>query len=64
MSKKIAMASLSYDPATDREIYPGAIPIKAAASNPADGLAISVVNLVPPSAPMTMQSHADIVEVI
>lgn len=36
MSKKMAMASLSYDPATEREMYPGAIPMKAAARRPAD----------------------------
>lgn len=45
MSRKMAIASLSYDPATEREMYPGTIPIKAAASRLADGDAISAVNL-------------------
>ena len=32
----MAIPSLSYDPATDLEMYPGAIPMNAAASNPND----------------------------
>lgn len=39
------MASLSYDPATEREMYPGTIPMNAAASRLADGDAISDVKL-------------------
>lgn len=33
--QKIAIPSLSYDPATDREMYPGTIAIIAAATSPA-----------------------------
>ena len=33
--KKIAMPSLSYDPATDREMYPGTMAMNEAATNPA-----------------------------
>ena len=33
--QKIAMPSLSYDPATDREMYPGTMAINEAATNPA-----------------------------
>ena len=32
--QKIAMPSLSYDPATDLEMYPGTIDIIAAANSP------------------------------
>lgn len=39
------MASLSYEPATDREMYPGTIPMNAAASRPAEGVDISLVKL-------------------
>ena len=35
MSAKIAMPSLSYDPATERDIYPGTIAMKPAANKPA-----------------------------
>ena len=41
----MAIASLSYDPATDREMYPGTIPMNAAAKSAADAFAISPVNL-------------------
>ena len=40
----MAIPSLSYDPATERDIYPGAIDIKAAAKRPAPGDHNSVVN--------------------
>lgn len=33
--QKMAMPSLSYDPATDRDMYPGTIEIIAAATKPA-----------------------------
>ena len=33
--QKIAIPSLSYDPATEREIYPGTTAIMAAATKPA-----------------------------
>jgi hypothetical protein len=38
INAKIAIASLSYDPATDLEMYPGTIEIKRAEINPASDL--------------------------
>ena len=35
MRAKMAIPSLSYDPATEREIYPGTMAIKPAAKSPA-----------------------------
>jgi hypothetical protein len=35
----MATPSLSYDPATDRDAYEGAMPMNAAASSPAPGSA-------------------------
>ena len=37
------MASLSYEPATDLEMYPGTTPMKRAARRPADGVENSEV---------------------
>ena len=39
------MASLSYEPATEREIEPGAMPMKIAARRLADSPFISFVNI-------------------
>lgn len=40
----MAMPSLSYDPATERLMYPGTIAIKLAAKRPAPGDHSSLVN--------------------
>ncbi len=42
----MAIASLSYEPATEREMYPGTMPMKAAARRPALASFISFVNLL------------------
>jgi hypothetical protein len=59
MSRKIAIASLSYDPATDREMYPGTIPMNAAASSAAEGVAISSVNLIISLPPLVLYQASD-----
>ena len=42
--QKMAMPSLSYDPATEREMYPGTMEIMAAATSPAPASYNEIIN--------------------